>query len=204
MTHTLTKKRHSPAEECGITVKGKNKWMTLIQKRKQKCYIVLLYALATKIMSEKCCCVIDPKKPLTECIGNPEHREYAIKCENLLNNFDDLRAYEARCHDKQPYRYTCYYVSFKHVREEKICFILHFEVQKSDIRICFRVHEYTPKDKLIRPAWEIPERWGITVKYSNYEHNLKRLEEAIDIYLKEIKIPFDNDKLRCRKRYPCG
>ena len=69
------------------------------------------------------CYKVHPNKPLISYVCEYTHRDYAVKCEKLLNRFDKLRVYESRCHgDKKPYPYTCWYVSFKHIREEKICF----------------------------------------------------------------------------------
>jgi len=148
------------------------------------------------------CCKIDPQKPLTEYICEPNHREYAIKCANLLTNFKKkLRAYEARCHGKKPYQYTCWYVSFKHIREEKIAFILHFEIRRSDIYICFRFLDYAPQDVLTRGKWWIRDK-SRYLHFKDYEGNESRLIEMIKEYLKRIKPHYD--KLECRKRSPCG
>ena len=173
-------------------------------KRKQKCYIVLLYTSVTKIMSEKCCCVVDPKKPLTEYIGNLEHFGYATKCSELLDRFDNLRVYEARCHRKKPkksYPYTCWYVSFKHIREEKICFILHFQIQPSNIHICFRFIDYAPQEVKTRGKLCIRDK-SKYLHFKNYENDEGRLIDLIKEYLKRIEPYYD--KLNCDRRIACG
>jgi len=147
------------------------------------------------------CWKISPRKLPTEYICESKHREYAIKCANLLGNFESLRVFEARCHGEKPYPYTCWYVSFKHIREEKICFILHFDIRHSDIYIYFRFLDYAPREVLTKGVWGIRDKWKY-LHYRDYEEDESKLVEMIRDYLERIEP--DYDKLECRKRHPCG
>lgn len=147
------------------------------------------------------CWKIDPKKSLTEYLCDHDHRKYATKCANLLSNFDNLRAYEARCHGEEPHPYTCWYVSFEHTREEKICFILHFDVRRSNIYVYFRFLDYVPRDVLTKGVWGIRGKWKY-LHFKEYETNERRLVEIIREYLKRIEPHYD--KLKCKRRSPCS
>jgi len=138
----------------------------------------------------------DPNKPLNECICNPKHFAYATKCMDLLKSFCNLKVYEARCHGIKPYPYTCWYVSFNHIHDEKICIILHFDIRSSDIYVYFRFQEYVPQDMVPRWAWGIRGKW-IYVHFNAYTES--KLREIIELYLKNIQDDFDKDKLQCRK-----
>lgn len=138
----------------------------------------------------------DCSKPLHECIFDSNHLEYAIKCENLLKNFCDIEVYEARCHGDKPYPYTCWYASFKGILDEKVCFILHFDVRSSDIWIYFRFFDYVPKEMITDWAWAIRNK-SIYIHYNNYTE--KELVEIVNSYLEHIRP--DYRTLNCRKRH---
>ena len=146
------------------------------------------------------CWRIEPKKALAEYICEHHHHEYAVKCAHLLSNFDNLRVYEARCHGEKPYPYTCWYVGFKHILEEKVCFILHFEIRRSNIYVYFRFLDYVTQDVLTNGAWGIRGRWKY-LHFRKYERDESRLVKIIKEYLERIEPHYD--KLDCRKRSPC-
>lgn len=138
----------------------------------------------------------ESNKPLTNYTCNPRHNEYSIKCENLLNKFEDeLKVWEIRCHGKEPYPYTCWYVSFKHTSQEELRIILNFAIRQSNIDIEFRFLDYVPKDILTEWAWRIRDKW-VYIRFNSYTVN--RLEEIVKVYLESIRNDFDKNKLKCR------
>lgn len=146
------------------------------------------------------CHKIDKTKSLTNYIGEPSHLRYAIECENLLSNFGNLRAFEARCHGKKPYPYTTFYVSFNNTQDEEICFILHFEVTDSDLWIYFRFLDYAPQEVLEKGAWWISEK-SKYLHFKDYEGNENRLIQIIRDYVSRIEPHYG--ELNCKKRRPC-
>jgi hypothetical protein len=144
----------------------------------------------------RCVSVYDSNKPIDECIGNPEHSEYATKCMNFLNNFPSLKVWDARCHGKKPHPYTCWYVSFKHAHKEKLCIILHFEIRSDDIYLYFRFLNYVPQEMLTNWAWGIRNKWKY-VHFKDYAES--KLKEIAELYLKNIQGDFDNDNLTFKK-----
>jgi hypothetical protein len=148
----------------------------------------------------KCESFYDSNKPLNECIGNSNHFEYATKLMNFLDKFPSLRVLEARCHGKKPYPYTCWYVSFKHAHEEKLCIILHFEVRSNDIYVYFRFLGYVPPNMLTDWHWGIRNKW----KYVHFNaYTESKLREIISIYLTNIRNDFDKNTLDFRRLRPC-
>lgn len=109
------------------------------------------------------------------------YSKYAIECKNLLNKLSELGIYETRKHKGN---YVCWYVGFKDVHEEKICFILHFNILKSKFRIVFRFHNYAPKHKLKSYTWELADKW-ISIPHDDYSE--EELIEIIDDYLRAVK-----------------
>jgi hypothetical protein len=146
----------------------------------------------------RCVSVYDSNKPIDECIGNPEHSEYATECMNFLNNFPSLKVWDARCHGKKPHPYTCWYVSFKHAHKEKLCIILHFDILSDDIRVYFRFLNYAPQKMLT--GWR--SGYGKNCKYVYFNANHGRLKEAVKLYLEKIRLDFDNNKLSFIKFTP--
>jgi hypothetical protein len=148
------------------------------------------------------CYEIEKGKSLTEYLGEPEHHRYAVECEKLLTNFNNLRPFEARCHGKKPYPYTTFYVGFNNSEDEngKLCFILHFEVTDSDLWIYFRFLDYAPEEVLDKGAWWIRGK-SKYLHFKDYEGNKKRLIEIIREYVNRIKPHYA--ELSCKKRKPC-
>lgn len=145
------------------------------------------------------CREITPNMPFSEYyyFEDERYRKYAIECKNLLDRFNELGIYESRKHKGN---YVCWYVSFKNVYEEKICFILHFSILKSKFRIFFRFHTYAPKDKLKRYTWELTDKW---ISIPNNDYNEEQLKEIISDYLKEVKENWEEVEKHCQKRLPC-
>lgn len=147
------------------------------------------------------CYTVNPNKPLASYICETTHRDYAIKCEELLDRFDGLRVYESRCHrDKKRYPYTCWYVSFKNIEEEEICFILHFEIRNSDISICFRFIDYAPQEVKDNGVWWIRGK-SKYLHFRDYEDKKNELVKLINEYLHRIEPIYDT--LNCKRRKPC-
>jgi hypothetical protein len=135
--------------------------------------------------------VYDPDKPLNQGICNLDHFEYATKCMDFLDSFKDLRLWDARCHGKEPYPYTCWYVSFKNADKERLCIILHFDILPDDIRVYFRFVSYAPQKMLT--GWHYG--YGGNCKYVYFKANQDELKEAVKLYLERIKPNFDQNKL---------
>ena len=125
----------------------------------------------------------------------------------LLDNFRNLRVWEARCHGNEPYPCTCWYVSFSDIRNEEICIILHFDISPSNIYIYFRFLGYAPQDVLNKGAWGIRGTWKY-LRYNDYIESEEELAKVLENYLKNIRFDFDNDRLNCKKwrvrLYPRG
>lgn len=151
----------------------------------------------------------EPNDSWEELIGNPGHQSNATRCGDFLESFKQrpIKPWEARCHGNEPYKYTCWYVSFKETDEfsfkcvhrprrsnsEERPFILNFEIQSSAIYIDFRFWPYIPNDKLRKWTWSLPNYWK-RIKFDDYSES--QLVEIVGAYLNKIQTDFDNDTLR--------
>ena len=135
--------------------------------------------------------VYDSKKPLNQCICNSDHSSSAITLRDFLVDFKNLRVWDARCHGKEPYSYTCWYVSFKDADKEKLCIILHFDILQNDFRVYFRFMNYVSQKML--NDWH--KGYGENCKYVYFKANQNNLKEVVRLYLERIKLDFDNNRL---------
>jgi hypothetical protein len=131
--------------------------------------------------------------------GNDRYRDYSIKCSDLLTKFENLKTYESRKHRKGDY--VCWYVSFSDTSDEKICFIIRFEVRHSDICIYFQSSENVPKEALKHGEKADRHTGWLLVKYSNYREN--ELIVMIEGYLRNVKKNLLDVEKHCQKRRPC-
>lgn len=150
-------------------------------------------------MSDECL-EIKPNTPFTEYYFDHEQfHAYAEKCKNLIDRFSVLEIYETRRHNKG--KYACWYISFKGIRPERICFILQFEIRKSNATIGFRCADFAPKDRFKKTPSIINRGTSLDILYNHYTEN--ELAEIIAEYLKQIEPSFKAGNLSCQKRHPC-
>ena len=92
----------------------------------------------------------------------------------------------------------CWFVSFKDNAEEKKCFVLHFDVRRSDIYVYFRFVDYVPK--IEKFSW-LNRNKSIYIHYKDYAES--QVIHFIREYLANIQNDFETDQLNCKKRIPC-
>jgi len=127
-------------------------------------------------------------------------REYSIKCSNLLMKFQNhLKIYESRKHKKGDY--VCWYVGFSDIPNEKICFILRFEIRNKDIYIYFQSSGNVPKEALQHGEKADPHTGWLLVKYHKYKEH--QLIAMINGYLRNVKRNWLDVEKHCQKRRPC-
>jgi hypothetical protein len=134
------------------------------------------------------------------------HAELCFKLIKRVNEKTDKKTqiglYETRYHAEAK-RYEdydcCWYTGFIS-NEEKIPFILRFEIAKSDIRILFRFPKKVPEgifehnEKIDTNGWK-------RVSYNHCEKN--KLIEGINGYLENVYRDWSNLEKHCQKRKPC-
>jgi len=149
------------------------------------------------------CREIFPNTPFKEWYFNDaDGKAYAEKCRDLIRVFKDkneLEVYETRRHEKGRY-VCCWYVSFKGIRPEKICYILHFEIRKSNATIGLRFFDYVPKKNFRKTPSIINRGKSGGILYNDYTEI--ELIERISNYLRRIRKDFIEEKLKCKKRHP--
>ena len=138
----------------------------------------------------------DLRRPLCTYICNCNHREYANKCIEFLDNFSSLKVWRAQYPKSNSY--TCWYVGFNYdFNYEEERYILNFEIRSTDIKIEFRYPQYLPRK--IREYLKKNLTWR-TLLFTGYSEN--NLKEMMNIYLKAIKPDFDRDRRKFGKWHP--
>lgn len=146
------------------------------------------------------CLEIKPNTPFTKYFFEDEQfYAYAERCKKLIDGFSGLEIYETRRHNKD--KYVCWYVSFKGIRPERICFILQFEIRKSNATIGFRCADFAPRDRFKKTPSTVNRGMSLGILYNHYTEN--ELAEIIAEYLRRIEPSFKADNLNCQKRHPC-
>ena len=148
------------------------------------------------------CHEIFPNTPFKEWYFNDERgKDYAEKGNRLIYTFSkpySLEVYETRRHEKGTY-ICCWYVSFEGIRPEKICYVLQFEIRKSNATIGFRFFDYAPKERFRKRPSIINNGKSRGILYNDYTET--ELIEIVGEYLKRIRKDFGT--LNCKKRHPC-
>jgi hypothetical protein len=98
------------------------------------------------------CLKVESATPFEKWYFNDEkYRESAEKCKSLIDKLGDVRVYEIRPYEK--HGLVCWFATFKDIAEDKLCYVLHFDIRRSDIYIYFRFVDYVQLSNLKEYSW---------------------------------------------------
>jgi hypothetical protein len=150
-------------------------------------------------MNQRDCQKIDSKTPFNLWYFSDErYRENAETCKTLIDKIKGIQVYESHLEEAG---FVCWFAAFNDILEEKIAYVLHFDVRKEDIYIYFRYVEYVQLEKLRKYNWFIRDK-KIYIHYKDYDEN--EIIQLVSNYVKRIETPFKTGKVKCKKRLPCG
>lgn len=168
----------------------------------------------TLMVCRENCCEITPNMTFSEYyFEDPRGKTYADKCWNLLKRLDkqtnsskEFGLFETRKHGMS--YICCWYVGFRKVDEKKVCYILHFDIEVSDIKVHFRCTkgDYVPINEQTKDFYQDPSNGFKNTSYNKFvnAYGEDNLVKIIKEYLKNIKKNYSVVEKQCRKREPCG